>query len=247
MPEPATNAPEHVDSEPVPQTETANAKEAPAIRVIVVDRHPILIWALEKLINTAAPLMRTVASATMATTAIAAVEEHRPNIVLLDLTLPDGTALDLIARSKALEAKVIVITGEDSSNLVDEALLAGASGLLHKSQPAHTILRAIERVHAGELWLDRRTTARVVGTLLHNTHASQWQPDALTEAERRVVAAVARYKSAPNKVIADALHISHHTLRNHLASIYDKLGVHHRLDVVLYAMKTDLDGSQPLH
>jgi DNA-binding NarL/FixJ family response regulator len=105
------------------------------------------------------------------------------------------------------------------------------------------ILSAVQRVHAGELWIDRGTTARVFSSLAR-THADGVRDcarsDVLTRRERWIVASVVRHKGAPNKVIADDLHISGHTLRNHLASIYSKLGVHRRLDLVLYAIERGL-------
>ena len=122
-------------------------------------------------------------------------------------------------------------------------MLAGACGFLNKAEPADVILRAIECVQQGQIWLDRSTTARVVASFYDRSKevpALADQPG-LTPAERRIVAAVAKYKGSPNKVIADALHISAHTLRNHLASIYGKLGLHSRVDLVLYAMDNGLD------
>ena len=73
------------------------------------------------------------------------------------------------------------------------------------------------------------------------TRSAPSADDALTPAERKVIVEVVRHKSSPNKVIADALGISGHTLRNHLASIYDKLAFNRRLDLVLYAIERKLD------
>ena len=104
------------------------------------------------------------------------------------------------------------------------------------------ILKAIERVH-GEPWLDRTAMGRVLQTLSRR-QVEQPPHAGLTAAERKIVAAVVRQRSAPNKVIAAALHISEHTLRNHLASIYGKLGINKRVDLVLHAMEHGL--AQPL-
>jgi DNA-binding NarL/FixJ family response regulator len=106
-------------------------------------------------------------------------------------------------------------------------MLAGACGFLNKAGPAEVILRAIECVQQGQIWLDRSTTAKVVASFYDRANKGAVLDDqpALTPAERKIVAAVAKYKGSPNKVIADVLHISAHTLRNHLAS-YGKLGLH---------------------
>jgi DNA-binding NarL/FixJ family response regulator len=82
---------------------------------------------------------------------------------------------------------------------------------------------------------------RVLQTLSRRQRESEQPAHAsLTAAERKVVAAVVRQKSAPNKVIAEALHLSEHTLRNHLSSIYGKLGINKRIELVLHAMEHPL-------
>ena len=122
-------------------------------------------------------------------------------------------------------------------------MVAGASGFVCKSEPAEVILRAIECVQRGEIWLNRSTTAKVMASFWERGRGESTRSHhaALTSAERKVIAAVTRHKELPNKVIADALHISAHTLRNHLAAIYEKLGVHKRVELVFYAMENGLD------
>ena len=124
----------------------------------------------------------------------------------------------------------------------DRAILAGAWGILHKADPAQVILKAIARVNAGELWLDRSSLGRLLGALGRRAAKMDESPahSTLTAAERKVVAAVMRYKGSPNKVVAAFLHLSEHTLRNHLASIYSKLGIHRRVDLVLYGIEHKL-------
>jgi DNA-binding NarL/FixJ family response regulator len=122
-------------------------------------------------------------------------------------------------------------------------MLAGASGFLSKTEPAEVILRAIECVYQGEIWLDRRMTAKVMASMHSrgNDESVANSQIELTSAERKVVVAVTKYKGLPNKAIANLLHISPHTLRNHLATIYEKLGVHRRVDLVFYALDNGLD------
>lgn len=229
------------------QNATPNAMQNQPIRILLVDDHRSVLWGLEKLIESARPRMEVVAKATCGADAMAAVGAHQPDVVLLDLDLGDEDGRDLIPRIRERsEAKVIILTGLRDPAGRERAVSCGACGLVHKSEPAEVILEAIERVHGGELWLDRSTVARLFASLFgkakndpgdHQARAV----DELTAAERRTIAAVVKYKSAPNKLIADAIHISGHTLRNHLASIYAKLGVHRRLDLVLYALEHGLD------
>lgn len=223
------------------------AATTPSIAVMLVDDHKTVLWGLEKLIDGERPRMHVVDAATCGRDALAAVRRHRPDVVLLDLDLGGESGVNLVAQLRSCsEAKVIILTGLKSAEAREQAVVQGASGIVLKSEPADVILTAIERVHGGELWLDGGTAARVFASLSRRAGAAasaegSENGGALTARERRVVASVVKHKGAPNKVVADALHISAHTLRNHLASIYGKLGIHRRLDLVLYAMERGLD------
>lgn len=214
----------------------------PPIRVLLVDDHRSVLWGLNKLVESG-PRMQVVQTATSRAEALAAVREHRPDVVLLDLDLGADSGLDVLRDLRsAADVKFIILTGGGNPAVREQAVRAGARGLIHKSEPAEVILKAIASVHAGDLWFDRATLGKLFAAFCGGARAEDApQPAAgLTLAERRVVAAVVRHKSAPNKVIADELCISAHTLRNHLASIYDKLGLHRRLDLVLYAIEHKL-------
>jgi DNA-binding NarL/FixJ family response regulator len=212
---------------------------AQPIKVLLVDDHRVLLWGLSKLIETARPQIELADLATCKSEALAAMQKHQPDVVLLDLDLGGESGLDLIPQL-AGQAAVIILTGLRDSASRERAVVAGARGVVHKSEPAAVILKAIVHVHAGEPWLDRGTMGRLLQTMSstrqQGTQAESLQ-SSLTPAERKVVAAVVRHKSAPNKVVAAGLHISEHTLRNHLSSIYGKLGVKGRVDLVLHAME----------
>lgn len=219
---------------------------APAIQpigVLLVDDHRSVLWGLEKLIASAGPEMEVVGTASRCDEALEAVETHRPDVVLLDVDLGEENGLELLPElRKHSSVKVLILTGIRDPEVRERAVVGGARGLVYKTEPAEVILKAISHVHRGELWLDRATTAKVFISLFGTAKEAcgdspVFTEDALTAAERRIVAAVVAHKGAPCKVIADELHISGHTLRNHLASIYSKLGLHSRLDLVLYAME----------
>ena len=216
-----------------------------SIRVLLVDDHRSMLWGLEKLIQSAAPHMEVVETATRGADALAAVGKHKPDVVLLDLDLGDENGLHLVPQIRKLGPKVVILTALRDAEMERRAIIAGASGLVHKSEPADVILQAIQHVQKGELWLDRGTTAKILHTFVNMTGrvGEQTLPgkERLTTSERKIIAAVTAYKGAPSKVIANDLRISSHTLRNHLSSIYNKLGMHHRLDLVLYAMENGLD------
>jgi DNA-binding NarL/FixJ family response regulator len=224
----------------------APAEMPEAIRVLLVDDHPSLLWGLEKVIESAAPAMHVVAKARSCAEAMEAAQATQPDIVLLDLDLGTESGMTLIPGLKALErCRVVVLTGARDADAKRQAVLAGASGFVHKSASADVIIDAITHVHAGLLWLDSDDVAGMLLAMSSKDVAkgerSRRSLDELTYAERKVVGAVAQQPSSPNKIIADGLHISSHTLRNHLASIYAKLGVRCRLDLVFYARDHGLD------
>ncbi len=109
-----------------------------------------------------------------------------------------------------------------------------------KDEPAEVILRAIEMVHAGEVWINRALVGRVLSAMHGGGAERHHDPDAeriatLTNRERQIVAAVVRNCGAKGVVIAEVLNISENTLRNHLSVIYEKLGVRNRLELFAFA------------
>src|SRR5262245_52799031 len=219
----------------------------PPIRVLLVDDHRSVLWGLEKLIHSAKPQMQVAGVAVSGGEALTAAEQHRPDVILLDLDLGDASGLDLLPDFlRHGDTKVLILTGTRDPEVREVAVLRGAQGIVHKTESAETILSAIKCVFRGEIWLDRATTAKVIGALA--AAGGQKPNDAedsamatLTHKERDIVAAVLKHKGAPIKVIADALHLSSHTVRNHLASIYSKLGVHSRLELFMYANERRLE------
>lgn len=221
-------------------------RAATPIRVLLVDDHRTVLWGLERLINGEQPRMEVVGTATDATEAIRLAGKLRPDVIVLDIDLggQDGIAAipELIARSKG---NVLVLTGMRNSSVRDNAILAGARGIILKEEPAETILKAIDRVQHGELWLDRVTTGRIFIELSRTGGASRRSPvktktALLTTRERELIIELAADPGANYRKIAEKLNISEHTVRNHLTSIYGKLGVQNRLELFVYANKHGL-------
>ena len=223
----------------------------PTIRVLLVDDHPTLLWGLERLIDSQAPRMRAVATAGTAEAALPGARRHRPDLVLLDLDLGGHSALPLLPQLAALGLQVLVLTGERNPAVLDQAVHLGARGIVRKDAPAELLLKAVDRVHAGELWLDRLTLGRVLHGLVDTGGANRPSPEqqkqaALTLRERKIIHVVLDGQGASNKALAARLFISEHTLRNHLSSIYHKLGVGNRLELYVYAVKHQLgEPAQP--
>jgi DNA-binding NarL/FixJ family response regulator len=201
------------------------ADAAAKIRVLVVDDHPLMRIGLRSQID-AEPDLQVVAEAGDGPSAIAAHEEHRPDITLLDLRLPgmDGPQIITIIRKRDPQAKVIILTTYDADEDVYRAVQAGARGYLLKGTFAEGIMEAIRHVNAG-----RRLISPEVATRLAERVSSQ----ALTSREVAVLELVA--KGMSNKEIGAALFVTAATVKYHLKNIYQKLDASDRTEAALIA------------
>jgi len=222
------------------------ANNSAPIRVFLIDDHRSILWGLERLIESGKPAMQVVGTATNCAEALKLIDEAAPNLILLDIGLGSENGVNeipnLLARS---HAKILVLTGLRDESLHDKAVLAGASGVVEKEAPAETILAAIEKVHEGQLWLDRVATGRIFLEFARENAAQSVDPErvkiaSLTDREREIVSIAATHAGFNAKAIAEMLYISEHTLRNHLTSIYDKLQVANRLELFAYVHKHGL-------
>jgi DNA-binding NarL/FixJ family response regulator len=210
------------------------------VRVLIVEDHAVVRAGLKMLIESRAG-MTVVGEARTAPEAIDLAARSRPDIVLLDLDLGDHSGLDFIDRIQGatVGAKILVLTGSRSPDTYQEAVRRGARGVVVKDQAADTLLRAVEKVHAGELWLDRASTAKLLQRMSSATQdVDMRKVQSLTTREREIVALVAR--GFKNQEIADRLSISEITVRHHLTSIFSKLEVTDRLGLALYAFQQRL-------
>jgi two-component system, NarL family, nitrate/nitrite response regulator NarL len=218
------------------------------IKVFLIDDHRSILWGLERLIESGTPPMKVVGTATNQMDALQAVAHVSPDVILLDIDLGKESGIDAIPKliEAASNAKVLILTGVRDRTVHDKAVLAGARGVVEKEAPAQTILNAISKVHEGQLWLDRTAAGRIFvefsrqGVAAKTRDPEKEKIDSLTEREREIVAGVASNAGATARTIAESLHISEHTLRNHLTSIYDKLDVANRLELFAYAHKHNL-------
>jgi DNA-binding NarL/FixJ family response regulator len=210
------------------------------IRVVLVDDHPMLLWGLSKLIDGERPRLEVAGTAQTVEEAERLVQREKPDVVLLDLDLGGGQsgldAMPAILRHEG--TRIIILTGTRDRRLREQSMLLGASGILSKEAAADTLISAITRVHAGEVWLDPDTAAQILGRLRHDSHDPEIERIAsLTHKEREVIRTLLNGEGLPNKVLADRLGLAEHTLRNHLSSIYSKLGVRTRLALYMYAIE----------
>ena len=176
---------------------------------------------------------------------IVARDEH-PDILLLDIDLGDTDGLDLLPDllSAAPQARVVVLTDIRDPEIHRRAVRLGAMGLVTKNEPTEVLLQAITKVHAGEVWLDRTLLASVPGEITRSGKVQPVDPEALkittlTARERDVIGLAGQgYR---NRQIAERLCIAETTVRHHLTSIFAKLGVTDRLELVIYAYRHSLN------
>ena len=220
------------------------------IRILLVDDHKSFVEAMTMVIETQLPLMEVIASASTPEEAIAAAERECPDVILLDMDLGDTSGLDLLPKLQiACDARILFLTGAQDLALHNEAILKGARGVIIKTESAKVILRAIERVHAGEIWASNATLSSIFDQLSRQRNAPlTYDPEeqkiaSLTPREREIIAALVNFESSTNEELADRLFISTSTLKNHLTTIYHKLEVANRVQLLKYALKHGLNNS----
>lgn len=208
------------------------------IRVLLANDRQIILWGLEKLINAEMPRMKVIAKAISNAELLSLTEKYHPDVTLLHLELGGESNVDLIPDLlHDAHGQVLILSGVSDKQVLERAVLNGAHGILRKEEPVEAIVKAIERVHEGEFWLDRITTGNLIEELAGNSPPDpETQRQAtLTPRERDIIAAVVNHPGARCRELAGLLYISEHTLRNRLSRIYSKLDVANRLDLFAYA------------
>lgn len=210
------------------------------IRIMLVDDHPTMLWGLERLIESQ-PGMQVVGTASQPQQALELARRCMPDVIVLDLDLGGSSSLEIVpALSANGVSRVLMLSASREETMLDQAVLRGARGVLDKAVGPSQVLKAIEKIHRGELWLDQEQLGRVFGRMLSPVTARAPAHDPLsdlTARERSIVQAIVDEHGAPNKQLAASLFISEHTLRNHLSSIYQKLGLTNRLELYVWATR----------
>jgi DNA-binding NarL/FixJ family response regulator len=201
--------------------------EASPIRILVVDDHPVVRQGVAGLVG-GHPDMRVVAEASNGREAIQQFRAHHPDVVLMDLQMPEMNGLDaLIAiRGEAPEARIIVLTTYAGDAQVLRAIKAGARGYLLKSALHRELLETIRAVHAGKKSLSAEVSYELA------EHATD---DILTPAEVRVLRLIAEGNA--NKEIAEQLSVSEETVKGQVRNILSKLGAKDRTHAAMIGLK----------
>src|SRR6201992_937452 len=197
------------------------------IRILSVDDHPLLRAGVAALIGTQ-PDMTIVGEATSGREAIDSFRSARPDITLMDLQMPDMDGIDAILaiRGEFPNARIIVLTTYEGDALAYRALKAGARAYILKSLVRKDLLNTIRTVHAGQKRIQSEIAAKLAD------HAAD---DPLTEREIEVLGMMGDGNS--NKMIADKLSITEHTVKGHVKSILSKMGASERTHAVKLGIK----------
>ena len=201
--------------------------QEPPIRVLIVDDHPLMRSGITGEIN-AQRDMKVVAEAENGEAALSLFRVHRPDVTLLDLKMPGINGIDCLQQIRAefRQARIIVLTTAAGDIQARRAFEAGAVGFLLKDTLRSELVNTIRTIHAG----GRKIPAEIAQQMAE--YSSQ---DVLSARELDVLRGVARGRS--NKIIADELSISEHTVKNHLKSILSKLNADDRTHAVMIALK----------
>jgi DNA-binding NarL/FixJ family response regulator len=210
------------------------------IKILLIGDYSIFRSALRMLLETDKRL-RVVGEAAQIEAAAEIVAEDLPDLILVDL--PDFEDHELFPLFQGLRAPVLVLISHYDVDIYQKCLKLGVRGLLLKEERADTLFKAIEKIHNGEIWFDRTIMSE---TILQLVNEKQFMNDfpkahitnALTEREMQVVELIC--KGMKNKGIADELFITETTVRHHLTSVFNKLEIASRLELVVYAFKNNL-------
>lgn len=205
-----------------------------AIRVLLVDDHPVVLAGVKALLETA-PEIALVGEATTGRAALDLLRTHLPDVAVIDVSLPDVNGVDLARRM--LEAcpavKLLALTVHEDRAYVQPLLQAGARGYLLKRSAAEDLLRAIRAVAAGGVYLDPAIADKALSDVLRDGTPGARDHPLLSPRERDVVRLTAYGFS--NKEIAARIGVSPKTVETHKARAVEKLGIRTRAEIVRYA------------
>lgn len=223
-------------------------KEKPAltpIRIVIVGEANLFRDGIANLLS-AQDDMSVVGCADAGNTALEMIRKEQPDICLLGWPASSANSQKIFnaIQDSKLATRVIMLADEDAKEDFYEAVRQGCCGILPKQSSTELLIKSIRKVHAGEFWLDRKSTAEVIRRLAKkgmggNSGATtrlglREQGAALSSREREIVLLVAQ--GFKNKEMAERMFISEQTVKNHLHNIFDKLGVSDRLELALYAI-----------
>jgi two-component system nitrate/nitrite response regulator NarL len=212
------------------------------LNVLIADDHRLFRQGLVGLMSTRPDLVRVVGEASTGSEALALTEHYRPDVVLLDISMPDGDGLCTAAqiRQRMPDVHIVMLTASESDEHLFEAVRLGVSGYLLKSLDAAELFDILAGVSHGEPALSRAMAARLLKGMTRHDGSAPPELVNLTERELEVLRLVAHGSSNPE--IAGVLCISVNTVKVHLRNLLHKLQLDNRTQVATYAVQSGLCG-----
>lgn len=216
------------------------AKES--IKIFLVCDYSIFQTALRMLIESEDRL-KVVGETSIAKMSPEAIRKSSPDLILCDLSTLGEKALRQFAAPELSDIPVLVLTRNDDVEFYQHCLKLGIKGLLSKQNGVDVLFKAIDKVCDGEFWFDRSIMGETIRHILSEKQTQADNPTAqkvngMTEREKQVIELIC--KGMKNKTIAEKLFITETTVRHHLTSVFNKLEVGTRLELVIYAFKNQL-------
>jgi len=231
-----------LSSAPADTTKAAEHEGATTkIRVLLADDHTILRAGLRMMLD-AQPDIEVVGEASDGKQALAEAQRLQPDLVLMDITMPEMNGIEATRQIKrALDStRVLILTMHENEEYLFQVLRAGASGYILKEAAGTELISAIRIVTSGRFYMSPSAQSMMVGDYLQRVRSGEERDSysALTEREREILKLVA--EGHTNNQIAERLFISPKTVDTHRTHIMDKLNLHSRAELVKYAMRRGL-------
>ncbi len=210
------------------------------MRILLADDHTLVRRGIRALLETQADL-QVVGEAANGTEAVAQAHAFKPDVVLMDIGMPERDGLDATAQIKRElpNVNVLLLTVHDDADYLFRALAVGASGYILKGADVNELLLALQAVQRGDVYLQPSAAKHLVGDYLNRASAPEKQQiEELTPRQREILALIA--DGLTNQQIADKLVLSPFTIATHRANIMQKLNLHNRTELIRYAMKHGL-------
>jgi DNA-binding NarL/FixJ family response regulator len=212
-----------------------NENEPRKIRILITDDHPVVREGLSAMLSREGDI-EVVGEAKNGAEAVSKAGELQPDIVLMDLRMPEMDGVEAMQRIKSEhpDIRFIVLTTYDSDEYIFKGIEAGARAYLLKDAPRDDLFKAIRAVSRGESLIEPAVAGKVLDRLAELSRQVQ-APETLSDREIEVLTLVACGSS--NKIIADSLHIGQSTVKTHIQSIFHKLDVNDRTEAVTVAVR----------